>query len=202
KFLPSGDPNPYEGGLFYEGGRLNQSHVRERRHASRLMVSHEQDFGKWGNYRFATMGEYERRNERRNIMTEVWEGAPFNSTPENAQNHVFRRHYVTPRDWSTYYVSGSGDGGLLSGVPHPTDPTRTLNSIYVPFNQNSQRDPIERQRTLLIGAQARYLENRLVLAGGFRRDLLSIKDTLAIRDPETGYWTLNHPDVTTRYETF
>src|SRR5690606_17989672 len=117
---------------------------------------HEADFGKWGNYRLATMGEYEWRNERRNVYTEVWEGAPFNDAPENAQNHVFRRHYVTPGDWSTYYVTGSADEGLLTGVPHPTEPGRTLNSTFVPFNAGAQRDPIERQRTLLIGAQARY----------------------------------------------
>lgn len=201
-FLPNGQPNPYAGEFFFEGGRLNQSHVNERTHASRLMLSHEQDAGKWGNYRLAAMGEYERRNEGRNLFVEVWEGAPFNSSPENAANHVFRRHYATRGDWSSYYLSGSGDGGLLTGVPHPTDPSRTLNSTWVPFNQGSQRDPVERQRTFLLGGQARYLGNRLVVAGGFRRDLLSIKNADSVRDPVTRMWTLDNPDVAWSYQTF
>lgn len=202
RVLPNGQPNPFAGGMFYEGARLNRIDVRDRNHASRLMLSHEQNFGQWGRYRLAAMGEYERRNERRRVLVEAWEGAPFNSAPENAANHVFRRHYVTPGDWSTYYVSGSADGGLLRGIPHPTDPSRRLGSTFVPFNQGGQRDPVERQRTLLLGAQGRYLDGRLVLAGGLRRDLLAIKNADAIRNPDTGVWTVDHPNVNWFYQTF
>ena len=102
------------------------------------MISHEQDFGRWGNYRLAAMGEYERRNRRQALYVEVWDGAPFNSSPEHANNHVYRRHYATKNDWSTYYMSGFRDGGLITGVPHPADPSRTLSSTFVPFNSGGE----------------------------------------------------------------
>src|SRR5690606_10202274 len=148
------------GEYFYEGGRLNQAPISDRNHASRLMISHEQDFGKWGNYRLAAMGEYERRNRRQELFVEVWDGAPFNAAPEHANNHVYRRHYATRNDWSTYYMSGFHDGGLVTGVPHPTEPGRTLSSTFVPFNLGGMRDPVEWQRTMLLGAQARYFKDR------------------------------------------
>lgn len=202
RYLPDGSPNPHAGQMFFEGGRLNEILTDDTSEASRIMFSHEMDFGKWGNYRLAGMGEYERRNEKRNVMVEAWEGSPFHTQPENDQNQVWRRHYVTPGDWSTYYLAGPRQTGLLTGIPHPTEAGRTLNSTWVPFNAGGQRDPIEWQKTLLLGAQARYFDSRLVFAGGFRRDLLTVRTVEALRDPVTNQWTLDHPDIEPLYQEF
>ena len=194
EILPDGSPNPNAGALFYEGGRWNRSINRQKSHNTRLMLSHEMDFGKWGNYRLAGLGEYEWRSETNRIYVEAWEGAPFNDNPENDQNQVWRRYYVTPGDWSTYH-SGSGPrDGLLQNIPDPTTPGRMLNSTWVPFNQN-QLDSYERQTTMLLGGHARYFDGRLVLGAGFRKDDLEIRLKQPLRDPVTNAWTLDHPDV-------
>jgi iron complex outermembrane receptor protein len=201
-FLPDGSPNPHAGEMFFEGGRMNRSTPRTTSHTSRVTISHELDFGKWGNYRVAAMGEYERRKEINRASVEVWEGSPFNSAPENDQNHVWRRHYVAPGDWSTYYVTRGPDVGFLQNIPDPTNPARTLSSTWVPFNQNSNRNALFDQRAMLLGVQARYLNNRLVLGLGIREDRLEAENTLSARDPVTNEWSVDHDGVTITNEDF
>jgi hypothetical protein len=201
-FLPDGSPNPYAGGLMFEGDRWNRIKNWDRSHSTRAQVSHELDTGKWGNYRFALMGEYEWRSNRKHIDAEVWEGAPFHAIPDNASNLVYRRFYVTPGDWSTYYATGAEYTGLLRNVPDPTDPGRTLNSTWTSFNQGGRSNPHEYQRTLLIGGQARYFDGRLVAGVGVRKDKLDLKAVRAVRDPVTNEWTLDHPDITREFYGF
>jgi iron complex outermembrane recepter protein len=201
-FLPDGSPNPYAGALMFEGGRWNTTINRQKSHNTRLMLSHEMDFGKWGNYRLAGMGEYEWRKERVRNWVEAWEGRPFSTAPENDQNQVWRRFYVTPGDWATYH-SGTGPmAGLLQGVPDPTNPARTLNSTWVPFSQNSQRDPYENQTTLLFGGHARYFAGRLVLGFGFRQDELKLRAAQAQRHPVTNEWSVDHAEIEVEREKY
>jgi iron complex outermembrane recepter protein len=202
QFLPNGQPNPYAGAMMFEGGRWNTGINRQKSHNTRLMLSHEMDFGQWGNYRLAAMGEHEWRKEINRIWVEVWEGRPFNSQPENDQNHVWRRYYVTPGDWASYHAgTGPLGTGLLRNVPDPTTPGRTLNSTWVPFNQN-QRDPVDHQDTILFGGHARYLSGRAVLGFGFRKDKLNLRTAPPVRDPTTNQWTLDHPTVVREHESY
>src|SRR5690606_31429013 len=56
-------------------------------------------------------------------------------------------------------------------------------------------DPIDRRRSFMLGGQARYLNDRLVLAGGYRRDFLDLESVTALRDPVSNEWTVDHPDA-------
>lgn len=202
QFLPNGQPNPFAGRMMFEGGRWNTSIGRQKSHNTRLMFSHEADFGRWGNYRAAAMGEHEWRKEINRNWVEVWAGRPFNSAPENDQNHVWRRYYVTEGDWASYH-SGSGPlSGLLTNVPEPTTPGRTLNSTWVPFNQGGQRDVVEHQDTVLAGGHARYFSGRLILGLGLRKDILYLRTAQAQRDPTTNEWSLNAPTVVREHEKY
>lgn len=201
-FLPNGSPNPHTGDLMFEGGRWTTATNRQKSHNTRLMLSHELDFGKWGNYRLAGMGEYEWRKELNHNWVEAWEGRLFNAAPENDQNQVWRRFYVTSGDWGTYH-SGTGPiNGLLQNIPDPTTPGRMLNSTWVPFSRGGQRDNIERQTTLLFGSHARYFRDRLVLGFGFRKDELELDVRQSERDPVTNEWSLGAPGIVPSHEEF
>ncbi len=202
QFLPNGQPNPFVGRMMFEGGRWNTSINRQKSHNTRLMLSHEADFGRWGNYRVAAMGEHEWRKDINRNWVEVWEGRPFNSAPENDQNHVWRRFYVTEGNWASYH-SGTGPlSGLLRNVPDPTTPGRVLNSTWVPFNQGGQRDVVEHQDTALFGGHARYLSGRVILGLGLRKDVLHLRTAQSQRDPVTNQWSLEAPTVVREHEKY
>jgi iron complex outermembrane recepter protein len=201
-FMPDGRPSPYAGEFFTEGDRFSRIINRGRNHATRGLISHDQDFGKWGNYRLAGMAEYEWRQNRRAVLVEAWEGAPFTSAPEGTANVVFRRQYATAGDGASMFLSGPGETGLIQNVPDPTNPSRTLSSTYVALNQGGQLHPIEKQRTFLLGGQARYLKDRLVLGIGVRKDHLSVRTVEAERHPETNQWSVDIPGLERLYQKF
>ncbi len=202
QFLPDGRPNPNAGRMFFEGGRWNRNTQRQRSGNTRLMLSHEADFGRWGNYRAAVMGERERREDNARNWVEVWQGRLFNTAPENDQNQVWRRFYVTPGDWATYHSGTGADVGRLRGVADPTTPGRQLNSTWVPFNQGGQRDVVEHQETVLAGGHARYFGGRVVLGLGLRRDTLRLRTAQAQRHPVTNEWSLDGGNITTERERY
>jgi outer membrane receptor for monomeric catechols len=156
----------------------------QRTDNTRATIAHELDVGKWGRYRFAGMGEYEWRSFRMNQIYEVWDGAPFHASPENAANVVRRRNYVTFGDWDSFYRSMPLETGLLRGVPDPIVPGRTLNSTFLPRNPSQTRDNPENQTTFLLAAQARYFKNRLVLGAGYRQDKLNVLTRGTTRDAD------------------
>src|SRR5690606_38987357 len=54
--------------------------------------------------------------------------------------------------------------------------------------------------TFLVGGHARYLDERVVVGFGFRRDELDLRINQAVRDPETNQWTVDHPSVVRQHE--
>ncbi len=175
QFLPTGQPNPFVGRLMFEGPRYNRSLNERRSDNTRLTLSHEQDFGKWGNYRIAALGEYEWRATKSNNQVEAWADRAFAGStqgPEAAPNLVYRRNYVTERDWATYYVSGPAETGLIQNLVDPVT-GRSLSSTWVNFGVNVSDDP-QYQKTTLVGVQARYFQGRLVAGAGLRRDWLDL----------------------------
>ncbi|MDO8543288.1 MAG: TonB-dependent receptor [Opitutaceae bacterium] len=191
--LPNGAPNPFAGRLMIEGTTVRRLN-RSRSDDTRLTLSTEHDFGKWGHYRISGMAEYESRVTRDGPQFEVWAGAPFNALPENAANNVYRRNYVTEGNWSTYYRNMAPETGLVQNL---TDPVtgRTLSSTWVAQNQGQQDDP-NYQTTLLFGGQARYFNNRLVLGIGFRKDKLNVTDRASRRNPTTSEFEVDYVNAT------
>lgn len=174
--LPNGDPNPNVGNYYIEGqfGRFNLQNESEN---LRLSVSSAIDLGRWGDYRFAVMGEHEDRWSYKEQQRETWQSGAFNANPEASANRVYRRAYVTPGDWSSYWVPGPAVTGL---IPETTDQTgRVLSSRWT--NQSVPNDIPEEQDSLLLGGQARYLRDRLILGFGVRKDKLKFSTYPEIR---------------------
>jgi iron complex outermembrane recepter protein len=184
---PNGAANPHAGGLFVESPWVRWRNS-PRLDNTRISLSHDLDLRRWGKYRFAALAEHESRVSRSAIDYEVWEGRPFNSTPENAANQVFRRNYVTEGKWDTYYINSPSHGF----IQNMTDPVsgRTLSSRWV-AGAGEQDDP-SYQDTLQFGGQARYWKDRVVLGFGFRRDKLRVNDRGQTRDPSTSEFVIDY----------
>ena len=178
--LPTGQPNPHAGQYYLESESWAWDYGR-RTDNTRLSIAHELDVGRWGKYRFAAMGEYNWRSPRNALMFEAWADHPYNANPENQANVVVRRQYVTLGDWGNYYYQNPIGFGLIQGL---TDPVtgRTLNSTWIPRNAQNMRDNPEKQKSVLIGTQARYFKDRLVLGLGFRVDQLDTVTRGTTRD--------------------
>jgi iron complex outermembrane recepter protein len=196
--LNTGAPNPYAGQLYLEGGWMRLL-ADDQSDTGRLMLSTERDAGKWGNYRLAGLGEYEKSFDGGAVYHENWvdavTGAPaFNPVPENAQNRVSRRNYPVERDWATYSISGPGRDGLLQNVHDPIT-GRTLSSKWIIANNNNPAETYSTQKSAMFAGQARYFRNRLIVAAGFRRDELSTYNVGTRRDPVTGEFIVARNDA-------
>lgn len=179
--------NPYAGQLYFEG-QWRQFDRTTDYSSYRATLSHEKDLGKFGNYRLALMAEKDDEEVFNVQRRETWVDANgvglFNSSPENANNTVYRRHYITTEgDWESYYASSPATDGLLSGVQlssGQTGYTTWTNQAVPQTNEKSYH-------TGLIGLQARYFDNRIVFGLGYRYDKL-VNDSISggsLRDPVT-----------------
>lgn len=189
--IRNGAANPYAGGYYIDTNWYRRNR-REEFDTLRATAATELDFGKAGRHRIAIMGERQTSNFWRDERREFWAGAPFNATPENNANVVFRRSYVTPGNWSTYRANG-GDGQLIDGLVDRVT-GRTLSSAWIQRNTNTDDDDTTLE-TFLIGDQSYFLDNRLVLMAGFRRDVINIKDRGTTRDPTTNEIIVDYSPV-------
>ncbi len=174
-----GAANPYAGQYF-----LETNWYRRRRSETydtwRATLSTELNFGPAGRHRLAALAEYQKSNYWRDEKREYWTGAPFHSTPENANNLVYRRSYVNLSDPSSIRVAG-GDGQLLNGLALGSN---ALSSTWIQRNPNTNDDDAT-LHTVLLGDQSYLLNNRLVLTAGYRRDAVDILSPGTTRDPTT-----------------
>lgn len=194
QFLKDGKtPNPFVGQMFME----NSSNAWERNQTSRssdlgrITVSSDLNLGIWGKYRIAALGEYDSRTERVDRRHEYWKGYPFNSIPQDAANLVRRRTYITPGDWSTYYINSPVTTGLLHDIKDPVT-GQLLSSFWGVYRSSSLEDDPATQVSAVLAAQAKYWSDRIVVSGGYRYDRLEILDRTAGLDPKTAEWTLDY----------
>lgn len=191
--LLNGAPNPFAGQIYLETNWFRT--VRwDQADMGRATLSHQLDAGKWGNYRLAALGEYEKAVVNTNTYREFWidsaTGLPaFNTaTPENAQNNVWRRTYPIEHHWATYYVDGpTKSGGLLNNVRDPIT-GRTLSSAWL--RQGLPGENHTTRKSGMIVAQARYFNGRLIAAGGLRKDEIDDRRIATWRDPGTNLQSL------------
>lgn len=191
--LLSGAANPFAGQVYLETNWFRTVRY-DQADMGRGTLSTEFDAKKWGNYRIAALGEYEKSYFSTTTYREFWvdsaTGLPaFNTaTPENAQNNVWRRSYPIEHDWATYYVSGPyRSGGLLSNVRDPVT-GRTLSSAWL--RQQVPSGNFSTRKSGMVVAQARYFANRLIVAAGLRRDELDQRTMRTWRDPATNLQSL------------
>jgi iron complex outermembrane recepter protein len=196
--LNSGPVNPYAGDLYLETTWFRT--VRwDISDTGRASLIHALDAKKWGDYRFAGVWEYDKQFLLSRTFREVWYDAatgqlgPFHESPENAQNQVWRRTYVTEQDWGSYHVTGPvGSGGLLENVLDPVN-GRTLSSTWV--RQGAPNESYTTQKTGMVVLQARYFNGHLLLGGGLRRDEFDSYRLATRRNPETQVFEVYPRDV-------
>lgn len=196
--LNGGPANPFAGQLFLDGGWIrylgdNQSDT------GRATVSTERDQGKWGSYRLAAMGEYEKAFSGNSVWQESWADAAtglpaFNAIPENAANRVYRRSYPIERQWATYTLSGPGRNALLRNV-HDSVTGRTLSSTWFSLNSNTPGETYTTQQSYMLAGQARYFNRRLIVSAGFRRDEIDTYNVGTMRDPATQEYIVARNDA-------
>ena len=195
QLLRTGAANPFVGQMFME----DSSNAWERNLSTassdivRATISTEFEAGKWGNYRLAAMGDYDRRGNKDYGYREAWAGSPFDTTAaEGTANQVRRRNYVTPGVWNTYYINGPLPLGLIKGAIDPLTGL-TVNSAWVPRSEPS--DNTETQKSALASGQARYFGGRLVFGAGYRVDKLSVLNRRSKRDALTKMYLIDYDNI-------
>lgn len=167
-------PNPYAGQLYIENTWRKWTHVNDL-DTIRATLSHEQDFGKWGNYRLALMYQHDDEDDGDSGRQDlVWVDADgvllFNATQNNAANIVNVRHYIeTEGNWDEYFVSPPD---FTQGLPVVRGNGQTVNAYSTFLRRGTGTDFNNLTKSYLIGLQARYFKDHLVLGLGFRKDEL------------------------------
>ncbi len=99
-------PNPRAGQYYMEGAWKPES-TQFKNDVLRLTAAYELNLGKWGFHRLAGLGETGKVNRTKHDGSEILvdeNNVPLaNATPENGANNLWRRHYVTLGDYTTYY---------------------------------------------------------------------------------------------------
>ncbi len=175
--------NPYVGRLYLETNWIPEEFdaVNE---TARLTATREFRLGKWfGRHRLAGLLEHARQDRLRVTRREIVvddTGAPVgNPSPENANNYLWRRHYATEGDFSSYHF---GD----YNVPFDPRPVggRTYSSRLVQAGTNQTEAAT---KTWMVATQSFFFKDRLVLTYGYRRDDIARDDytqaRLAANDP-------------------
>jgi len=193
--LANGQPNPDAGKLFFEGNgqTYDNSNVFDR---GRILVSGEQDFGKWfGHYHVALSVEQDDNGQYGPAFNEVWKGNPFGGDPE--YDTVTRRTYVNEGQWNTYYLVAPGNNNAF--VANVTDPAtgKSYSSVMAPYFISSDRTV---QRDIMGVVQATYLDDRLAINAGGRRDTLSQYTRGTDRNPTTDFLQEDAPSGFTSAE--
>ena len=164
---------------------LDESYFRNR--VGRAALSWTVDLGPaLGRHNLAGMAEIARRRQTthkdREMLVDANNIPIANAMPENAANRLYRRHYITPGDYSTYYA---GDGTEPASF---TANGQTYRSRYV--HSTYAGNDIERSiDTLLIATQSFFWQDRIVMSGGLRFD------DITYDQHEGGRYTADDPAV-------
>ncbi len=173
-FVGSG-PNAHAGQLYLED-IWDRDNIVISNDVVRLTAAWEKDLGRWfGRHRLAGLLENSRSERVRYWKTEVFAdqtGATIGNAanPEGAQNAVYRRHYVTEGDFTTYYDANSS-------IPAPTFTigTREFHPTYASrtkANANTQKDI----NSFMLATQSFWFGGRFVTTAGYRLDRIEFKN--------------------------
>ncbi|MDO8539337.1 MAG: hypothetical protein Q7S40_02770 [Opitutaceae bacterium] len=160
-----GPDNPYAGQLYFDATWKLDFHTA-RREDSRLSLSYQIDAKKFGSHRFATMAS---RVDEMDYRLGTWlalAGVPFNPDPENVNNRIITRHYVTEGNPESFVI------GDWRQVPRQISVDGTAYDVawvsQPAGNQNSLAE--QKVNTVLGVVQSHFFKNRLVTTLGYRED--------------------------------
>lgn len=163
-------PNPNTGRLYLEG-RWVSDDGEYTVDALRASVAWALDLGRLGRHRLAGLAEHSELRSWRYPMAQILvdeNGVPFANAanPENAANFVWRRHYVAPGRFDTYYGGNGQDAFTV------TRNGRTLRPTWVNVN-TAGGDILRTMRTLLAATQSTFWNERVIVTAGVRFDRIS-----------------------------
>ncbi len=180
-------PNP-RAGIYYMEGTWMPDSAKFENDVGRLTAAFEHDLGKWGRHRLTGLFETGKtQREKRNrveILVDDNNVPLANATPENAQNQLWRRHYVTLNDFTTYY---QGDPSLpvpVTPIAITTGTTTTVKNAHyatAPTSAAANNDASKQTDTLMLAMQNYWWNKRLVTTFGYRRDQIVFKDGITAR---------------------
>lgn len=178
-------PNTRAGSLFVEG-RWVGDRGETKNEVFRASAAWDVNVGKFGRHKLAALGEHGVFRAFRYPQSEILvdeNNVPIgNPQPENAANQLWRRQYVTPGDFSTYFAGNTSEP--VSVVRNG----RTYHNTYV--DTSVAGGDIERtMNTLLLATQSSFFDARLFFTGGVRWDRIRLDQFGDTRFAAT------HPDV-------
>jgi len=189
--LPNGSLNPYFFGNGYYYSEQNALRLKRQNdnETLRAAFSYERDLGKWGFHRLAVMGERNVNTEQRLRTREAWAGSPYNNTPENGNNRVFRRRYIKIGGPHADYTSGFQPVNPFNIESYQSGigSIGNLTTDWVAANDRDFDDEITTDSYMAV-LQNYFFNRRLVTTLGVRDDNISIFGPRTIRDPETRIW--------------
>jgi outer membrane receptor for monomeric catechols len=180
--------NPNAGGLYMEG-RWVSDFGETTNDVFRGSAAWDLDLGKFGRHKLAGMAEHGTLRSCRYPIVQILvdeRGVPFSNaaTPENAANFVWRRHYVTPGNFGTYYAGRGPEDFTVARN------SRTYRPAWINANANANGGDIERtMQTLLAATQSSFWQNKIVVTAGVRWDRITFDSYGDARLAAT------HPDV-------
>lgn len=190
--LPDGTLNPYfhGNGYYFSEAQMLRLKRNNDNETLRAAFSYEKDLGpRWGQHRFAVMGERNVNDESRLRSLEAWAGRPYHDVPENGNNRVFRRRYIRIGGPMADYTAGFQPGNPFnlesyrSGVPG----VGGLNTTWVAANDRDFDDEITTESYMAV-MQNFMFKRRLVTTLGVRDDSIKTVGPRTMRDPATGIW--------------
>ena len=186
-------PNP-NAGRYYIEGTWQPDAATFKNDVGRAMGAYQHDFGRWGLHRltglFETGKTYREKRDRVEMLVDDNNAPIVNATPENAQNQLWRRHYVTLNDFTTYYQGNPALPVPTQQVAITTGNTTTIKNAHyatTPTSAAANNDASKQTDTLMLAMQNFWWNRRLVTTFGYRRDQIVFKDgiteRLAASDP-------------------
>lgn len=181
--------NPNLGRLYLEG-RWVSDYGENSFDVVRGSVAWALELGRLGRHQLAGLAEYgELRSWRFPIAQILVDGNGVPSAnaalPENAANQVWRRHYVRPGDYATYYGGNGQDSFTV------TRNGRDYHPAWVNVNTNGG-DILRTMRTLLAATHSSFWQNRVIVTAGVRYDRIRFDQHGERR------YTANDPEVLAR----
>jgi outer membrane receptor for ferric coprogen and ferric-rhodotorulic acid len=179
----NGATNPYAGRLYFDGTWRRDVHVGDVRE-TRLSASYSLDTkSKWlGRHRLAAMYS---QSEQFDVRANSWlalAGRPFNNTPNNVNNRLTVRNYITEGSYATYRV---GDWRKLPSTVNfgGRDYQLTFaNEVGGANNSGGEQE----SKSVLGVVQSYFLDGKIVTTFGYRQDEVEVIELGFYNDPIVG----------------
>ncbi len=179
----NGAPNPFAGGLYFDGNWRGDLHYGDYRE-TRVSASYSLDTkNKWlGRHRIAASWSKSKQADVHALSWLSLVGSPYNAVANNANNRVTVRNYITEGDYGTYRV---GDWRTLPTTLNFDG--RTFDVAFVNDVGGANNSGMTQGMDSLLGVlQSYFWQDKLVTTFGYREDQVEITQFGFHVDPVIG----------------